>query len=213
MKAYGVASKNYTSQIEAKGDTYTQIDGTFPTTNILCKDNPHKQEFIESKYVLDFGCGVGRNLRAVLENTNAVYVGVDPNKTMLSYFWETQKQLGINEDDVKNRVLLFDSLDNIPKDIMFDYVISTFVMQHLGYRYGETYDLDTITDKIKERTHSKAVWFLLEHDSEEDWIERWLLSNNIKLEVFIAGYKGLPELCERDYTTNGSGHHLMIFKA
>lgn len=72
-------------------------------------------------------------------------------------------------------------------------------------------NLTNITQSIIKVSKPGTVFFHIEHDSEENWIERWTKENNITLDVYIRSYKGLPELNDRDYTAAG-GHHLMIWK-
>tara|TARA_R110000822_G_scaffold257586_1_gene383136 strand:- start:1174 stop:1824 length:651 start_codon:yes stop_codon:yes gene_type:complete len=212
LEKYGVAGNNYENAELAKGDTYTRLDGSFPPTNLSCKENPYINELNVSKYILDFGCGVGRNLPWIMENTDAKYIGLDPNTTMTGHFWEVQSQQGYDIEAWKDRVTICNSFDEISSDIKFDYVISTFVLQHLGYRFNvPSMNITDITKAILEKTKSGTIFFLIEHDNEENWIPRWLQENDINLDVYIRTYKGLIELTDRDYLTN-EGHHLMIWK-
>lgn len=214
LMKYGIASKNYEDAVSARGDTYTKSDDSFPPTNLACSENPYIKELTTAKYILDFGCGVGRNLPWIMENTTAQYIGLDPNTTMTKYFWEVQEQEGHDTTTWKNRVTLYNEFSEIPSEIKFDYVISTFVMQHLGYRFINFgyFNLTDITQVIKSRMNTGGVFFALEHDSEENWIPRWLSESNTVLNVYIRSYKGLPELTDRDHTAPNGGHHLMIFK-
>ena len=214
LKKYGVAGKNYEDATTAKGDTYTKIDGGFPPTNLACSDNPFTKELESAKYILDFGCGVGRNLPWIMENTDAIYIGLDPNTTMTEYFWDVQIEQGHNVESWNDRIQLYNDFDDIPSDINFDYIVTTFVLQHLGYRYINfgTMNLDDITQQLISRLNKRGVWFLIEHDSEEDWIPRWTKNGNINLDVYIRSYTGLPELTDRDHTAPNGGHHLMIWK-
>ena len=215
LKKYGVAAREYTTAEEARGDTYTKLDGSFPTTNLGCEENPFIAELQAAKFILDLGCGVGRNLAWIIENTSAVYIGLDPNTYMTDYFWEVQKERGYSKEDLEGRVFIYNDFEQIPDTVKFDYVVSTFVLQHLGYRFSVEGGLDItgITESVKARCNEEAVWFALEHDSEEDWIPRWTIECNITFETYIRTYKGLPELTDRDYLTNHhAGHHLMIFK-
>ena len=213
LKKYGVANKDYTNAYDAKGDTYTRLDGSFPPTNLACAENPFVTELQSAKFILDFGCGVGRNLPWIMENTDAVYIGLDPNTNMTDYFWEVQNERGYSKEDWEGRVFVFNEFEEIPTSVKFDYVVSTFVLQHLGYRYEvpEGLNITGITRSVKEKCNPGAVWFALEHDSEEDWIPTWIEECDITFETCIRSYKGLPELTDRDHTANG-GHHLMIFK-
>ena len=121
LQKYGVGGKYYEDAETAKGDTYTCLDGSFPSTNLGCDENPYKEELTTAKYILDFGCGVGRNLPWIMENTNATYVGLDPNTTMTEFFWDVQEEQGHNINEWKNRVQIYSEFDEIPKDIKFDY--------------------------------------------------------------------------------------------
>ena len=106
LQKFGVASKDYNAADLAKGDTYTRLDGSFPPTNLACKENPFSDQLKDAKYILDFGCGVGRNLPWIMENTNAIYVGLDPNTSMIQYFWEVQTEQGYNIESWKNKLEL-----------------------------------------------------------------------------------------------------------
>jgi SAM-dependent methyltransferase len=227
LRKYGQASNDYVDYQAARFDTYVTDDDRFPSTNLVCEDNPYKEQLLTAKYILDFGCGVGRNLPWIMNNTSAHYVGLDPNTTMINHFWQTQVSEGHNVDTWKNRVTLYNDFSEIPQEIKFDYVVSTFVLQHLGYRYahptsytrsGIVFDTDTflnltdITNTIMSRMNDGAVFFAIEHDSEEDWIPRWTTECNITLDVYIRSYTGLPELCDRDKLAVNGGHHLLIFK-
>jgi len=214
LTKFGVASKNYDDARFARGDTYTRLDDSFPPTNIACNQNPFKEELKTSKYILDFGCGVGRNLPWIMQNTTAHYVGLDPNQNMTQFFWDVQEMEGHGISGWKGRVSLFNEFSEIPEEIKFDYVISTFVLQHLGYRYIviNGLNLTEITQNIFSKMNNGAVFFAIEHDSEENWIPRWMGENNINPDVYIRSYKGLPELTDRDHTAPNGGHHLIIFK-
>jgi len=214
FKKYGCAGNDYNNLESAKGDTYTKKDGSFPPTNLACKENPYIKELYNSKYILELGCGVGRNISWIMDNTSAIYVGLDPNNTMTQYIWDVQKAQGYDIEKWKNRVIICNSFEDIPNNIKFDYVFSTFVMQHLGYRHNkdDIMNLDEITQNIRSFCHDNTVWFSIEHDSEEDWIPVWKRNNEINFNVYIRGYKGLPELTDRDHTAPNGGHHLFIFK-
>jgi SAM-dependent methyltransferase len=214
LKKFGVAGKDYASAELARGDTYTTLQNTFPSTNLACKENPFIEQLQSAKYILDFGCGVGRNLSWVMNNTNANYIGLDPNTSMTDYFWDVQTMEGHPIDKWKSRTLVINDFSQIPKEVRFDYIISTFVLQHLGYRYSATdkLNLTEITKKIISYSNTKAIWFAIEHDSEENWIPRWISECNINLDVYIRSYKGLPELNDRDFTAQNGGHHLIIFQ-
>lgn len=214
LKKFGVAKKDYVNILQARNDTYTTRSNTFPSTNLACDENPYKDELNSAKYVLDFGCGVGRNLRWIMENTTAKYVGLDPNKSMTQFFWEVQyKEHGNLANQWKDRVTIANEFSEIEPNIRFDYVVSTFVLQHLGYRYVVPggLNLTEITRKIFSYMNNDAVFFTIEHESEEYWIDRWTQECNITLDVYIRSYKGLPELTHRDFVTY-DGHHLMIFR-
>ena len=78
LKKFGYGGVDYTNMADARGNTYTTSDNRHPTTNFACQDNPYTEQLYSAKYILDFGCGVGRNLSWIMENTNAHYVGLDP---------------------------------------------------------------------------------------------------------------------------------------
>lgn len=214
LKKFGYAGSDFTDLTTARGDTYTTKLDEFPSTNIACDENPFREQLETTKYILDFGCGVGRNLRWIMENTDANYIGLDPNTNMTQFFWDVQyKEHGSIVDGWRDRVTVINDFSQIPLVVKFDYVISTFVLQHLGYRYIviNGMNLTDITQQILSLMNDGAVFFTLEHDTEELWIDRWVRECNIKLDVYIRSYEGLPELTHRDHCTY-DGHHLMIFR-
>jgi len=214
LKKFGHGGVDYTNLVDARGNTYTTSDNKHPTTNFACKDNPYTKELYSAKCILDFGCGVGRNLSWIMENTNAHYIGLDPNDSMTQFFWEVQASEHGDINQWKQRVTLVNDFSKIDNDIKFDYVVTTFVLQHLGYRHTveDALNLTDITKNILSRMNTGAIFFSIDHDSEEDWIPRWLEECDIELDVYIRSYKGIPELTHRDDTAPNGGHHLIIFK-
>jgi len=215
LKKFGYAGMDYDNLEVARGNTYTTRSNEYPSTNMACNENPFKDQLKTAKYILDFGCGVGRNLQWIMENTTANYVGLDPNTNMTQFYWDVQyKDRGPIADEWKSRVTLVNEFSEIDSNIKFDYVIATFVLQHLGYRYVVPggLNLTEITKSIFSYMNDNAVFFAIEHDSEETWIDKWLQECHINLDVYIRGYTGLPELTHRDGTAPNGGHHLMIFR-
>lgn len=206
LEMVGVAGKNYPTAKQAIDDTYTTRDGENVSTNLTPNENLFSVDILASKNILDVGCGIGRNLKWIMENTEAHYHGLDPNESMLNFFWQVQ------DNKWKDRVSLYKDFSTFP-NIKFDTVVVTFVFQHIGYRTAEhQMNIDDITREIRKYTHSGTVWFIFEHSGEEtDWISRWLENNDINPQVFIKGYKGLEELTHRDWLVDG-GHHLLIWK-
>ena len=148
LERFGIAGRDYPDMKMARGYTYTARDGSFPSTNLACAENPYTDELDTAQHILDFGCGVGRNLPWIMENTSAHYYGLDPNKDMHKYFWEVQESEGNPVDEWRDRVTLVTSFDELP-DVEFDYVVSTFVLQHLGYRFDRPGRMN-LTDIGKE---------------------------------------------------------------
>ena len=79
--------------------------GSYPKLNFDKKS-------YDGKKICDIGCGVGRNLPWIMENTSAIYVGLDPNTTMTDNFWEVQSQ-NYNIDSWKDRVILCNDFNQI----------------------------------------------------------------------------------------------------
>ena len=200
LEAVGIASKQYESLTDARGNTYTTREDFFPPTPLAFAANPYNDLVISAKYVLDIGCGVGRNLPWVMTSTTAHYYGLDPNTSMLKYFWEIQ------DKNWQPRTTLATSFDEFPTDIKFDVVVSTFVFQHIGYRTNENQmNIDDITQEAMKRSKPGTIWILYEHDGEEQWIDRWFYNNKIEPDVYIRDFNGIPELTHR------GPHHLIIW--
>jgi hypothetical protein len=64
-----------------------------------------------------------------------------------------------------------------------------------------------ITQEIMKHTIDGAIWFMLEHRGEEDWMARWMFENSINPDVYIDHYE------HPDPNMNCRGlHDLIIFK-
>ena len=186
----------------ARGHTYTMRDDQFPSTRIANKDNPFNDDILAAKNLLEIGCGVGRNLPWICENTKATYYGIDPNQVMLDSFWI------ITDDKYKDRTVLMLDFSELPDGIVFDVVVSVFVFQYLGYRAPDgAMNITDITQKIMQYTRKGTIWFLLEHEREESWLNRWFDENGIEPDVLKLNYVGLPEMTHR-----GSDANLVIWK-
>lgn len=185
----------------ARGFTYTTRDDDFPPTRLIWPDNPFNEAVKNAEVILDVGCGVGRNLPFIYDNTNANYIGLDPNPVMLEHFWTVT-----DRKYQTDRVVLVQDINTIADSI--DVVVSTFVFQHLGFRAPNgVMNVTDITQKIMEHTHPGSVWILYEHEREEGWISRWMTENGVTPDVYVRDYTGWPELLHR-----GSDAHLIIWK-
>lgn len=212
FKEYGLASSerllsealggNLPPYVVAQGYTYTTKDDRFPSTSFVFDGNPFNKEIINSKNILEIGCGVGRNLPWIYENTEATYYGLDPNPIMISSFWK------ITDKKYMDRTILCHTFTELPNDVIFDIVISTFVFQHLGYRAPEgVMNVTDITQEMLKYTAKNTIWILFEHEREEKWIDRWLSENEIEPDVFLPNFDGWEELLDR-----GNDATLIIWK-
>lgn len=199
---YGVAAKDYKTPESAAGDTYTLRDGSLVPTPLIFPDNPYNELVRDAKFICDLGCGIGRNLPWIMENTQAMYYGIDPNDSMIEHFWKIQ------DEKWKNRVKLVKTFDDLDDNIQFDVIVCTFVFQHIGYRPPEDHmNVTDITQQIRNFTHDDTVWIFYEHDWEEPgWIDRWFIETDIWPAVYYKNYTGIPELTDR------GAHHLIIYK-
>lgn len=210
---FGVSVHPYKDARDARGETYTTRTDGFPPTPFISSINPFNDEIFNSKNVLEIGPGVGRNLPFIMEQTSAHYYGVDPNEGMLAHFWEVQ------DTKWKDRVTLCKSFEELPENVKCDFVIVTFVFQHIGYRppAGQMNVAD-ITKAAMKHTTNNAVWFVLEHEREEVWQHRWMQDCNIKPAVyFICGgnYAGGGQIPYPEFesmTHRGNDNNLIIFQ-
>lgn len=203
----GVANQSYRDAEHAKSFTYDNLAGDFPTTKLTFKANPYNKKILAAKNVLDFGCGVGRNLHWVMHNTRAHYYGIDTNPDMLKYFWVVNKHLL----KFKRRVTIANNFDFLLNTI--DVVLITFVFQHIVNRLPpEVMNINDITTAIKSHCKKNAVWLMLEHESEAPgWQATWLAANQITPDVYIKNYT-TPALCHQRELCDRGPHNLIIFK-
>lgn len=206
FKAFGVASKMYNNAKEAADDTYTTKEGKLESTPLIFEDNPFNDDVKEANNIFEIGFGVGRNVPWIMENTNAHYYGVEPNPTMFNAFWE------YNNIKYQDRIHIYQDFKELPKKIKFDAVLSTFVLQHIGYMPPKNImNVNDIISNIRLYTQPDTIWIMLEHDSEDSWIEQMFNDQDISPDVYIRRYKGIESMTHRDHTTH-TGHHLIIWK-
>jgi hypothetical protein len=213
LTPYGVSLSQYRDAEDAKGYTYTTRDGGFPPTPFISPLNPFNTEILESKHVMEIGPGVGRNLPFVMEQTSAHYYGVDPNEEMLKHFWSIQ------DPKWQDRVTLVTSFDQLPSDVRMDFVIVTFVFQHIGYRPGlGQMNVTDITKAAMQHTRKDTVWFVLEHEREEKWQQRWMVECKIIPSVYFkpggnhAGGGVIPYPEFESMAHRGNDNNIIIFK-
>ena len=208
LKPYGVAGIQFNEAELAAGYTYTTRDGKLFSTPLVFPDNPHNDLVKNAHAILDIGCGVGRNLEWIMENTTAIYIGLDPNESMIKYFWDyNQKYKNYNRvflcKNYEEVDAVLANMNNVPLSV----VVSTFVFQHIGYRPPEgEMNVTDITTALTKHTNDDTVWILYEHDWEEEWIGRWINDTGLYPDVYIRDYAGIEELTHR------LPHHLIIAK-
>jgi SAM-dependent methyltransferase len=207
LERYGVAGIDFDSVDKAKAFTYDTKERNFPSTELIFKENPFTQDILTAKNILEIGCGVGRNLPWIMENTKAKYFGVDPNPSMLQYFWEVNPN-----PEYRSRAKIHTDFSKL-KTVQFDVVLCTYVFQHISYRpQPPEMDIDDITQEIFTMTHPGTVFIFIEHDKEEPgWIERWIESNKILPDVFIRDWT-VSGRCSQEHQCDRGTHHLIIFK-
>jgi SAM-dependent methyltransferase len=208
LTAFGESNQPFLCADDARGMTYTTKNNEIPPTPFIAPINPFNAEILASKNVLEIGCGIGRNLPFVMEKTNAHYYGVDPAEPMLKYFWDIQ------DKKWQSRVTLCKSFDELPIDIKMDFVIVTFVFQHIGYRpKPPSMNVTDITKEAMKHTHNNTVWFILEHQTEEVWLGRWMNECYIAPTIYfnpIGNVMPYPEF--EPMTHRGNIHNIIIFK-
>ncbi len=169
--SYGIAGREYEDSGQAKYHTYERGNRTWPSTKLLHPGNPFNYEIFCAQNILEIGCGCGRNMPWVMEATEADYHGIDPNKSMMSYFWELN-----DEKRYGDRVHLYNDWNEIQEGTIFDVVFVVFVFQHLGFRAPEDgMNVVDITREAMKFTRDGTVWWVFEHELEEPgWVDRWI---------------------------------------
>ena len=186
----------------ARGYTYTTRDDKHPPTSLTFEGNPFNDEILAAKNILDFGCGVGRNLPWIAENTDAMYHGLDPNPVMLKEFWN------VTDKKYTDMAFLSNSFDQILGGIVFDVVVSIYVFQHIGYRTpDDVMNVTDLTQEIMKYTRKGTIWFLLEHEQEESWLDRWFTENKIEPDFFELNWSREPEMTHR-----GIDAHMVLWR-
>lgn len=197
----GIGGVLYPTAHDAASHTYMKNDGSLPSTPLIFPDNPFNEQVAAAQNILDIGCGIGRNLSWIMENTQANYIGLEPNASMRQFYWDIQNTKW------QNRAQVIPHIDNFPEDIKFDIVVCTFVFQHIGRMTApDQMNVIDITKEVLKHCKPGCVWIMYEHDWEDLWIEDWIRECNVNLVVYHRDYTGIPELIDR------RPHHLMIWK-
>jgi SAM-dependent methyltransferase len=215
FSTFGVCDREFDNFKDARAYTYTSDwdsahpladgDDMWPPTPLVFSDNPTNDLILNAKNILDLGCGCGRNLPWVMENTDANYYGLDPNKSMLSHFRNP------NELEWGSRVNVSSDISDFG-DVKFDVVISTFVFMHIGYRpVPPQMNVGDVTEMVMKHTDIDTVWFLFEHTNEEkDWFDKWEAQFHHKLDK-VFDRVNFPE--EFDFMNRrnhlAGGYHLL----
>jgi SAM-dependent methyltransferase len=202
LKPLGASGQPHETPNHAVHACYLTRDGQFPPTNLDFDSNPLNNEIPTADIILDFGCGVGRNLPWIMEKTKAKYIGIDPNPSMRQFFW------AIQDPKYLNRVELYPDIASLPEGMHFDVVLSTFTLQHIGYMtMGDTMDTTDIIKALRAFTTNFTIWIALENDTEDPgWITRMTTECEMAFIQYERNFKGLPELTHR------GDFHLMIWQ-
>jgi ubiquinone/menaquinone biosynthesis C-methylase UbiE len=123
---------NSPSEFHAKGIILTP-EGSQPTNERWIKETPYLIDLIlesvkldENSLVLDYGCGIGRLAKELIDRTNCKVIGVDISLNMLEYAYAYVKSENFTGMSLKvfNHLVL-----NCP-DFKFDLALAVWVLQH-----------------------------------------------------------------------------------
>lgn len=162
------------------------------SSSIMIPQNPFNEKIQKAKHILEIGCGFGRNIPGIMENTSANYYSIDPNEKITSYLWDYV------DSKYKSRVYIANSFDEKITSTKFDVVFDTYTLHHLNkIPNADTMDLDDITQKVLESCHKDTIWVMIETENEKpNWISEWAKKHNFTLSVFIRDYLDYPEVNE-----------------
>lgn len=204
LRPFGVAARPMRSKEDAMEWAYTKKDGAFPPTRLVFPENPFNDVISNASNILEIGCGSGRNVPWIMENTVADYTGFDPNPTMLKFFWDCN-----DNPTARRRCAIHSTINDQVRSKLYDVVLTTFVFQHIGFRpRWPSMNVTDITRQILPLIKPGGIWLLFEHEVEEVWQERWINEAGLRqrLAVYHKNFAGFPELNDR-----GQCHNLIIF--
>lgn len=206
LTPYGVASKPYPDLHSAASDTYTLSDGTLWSTRLTFDGNPFNERILKAQNVFEIGCGVGRNVPWIMQQTKANYFAVEPNDHMREHFFRQEAAIGkVFQSDWLPRCRVFKNFDDLDRNCTarFDLVLCTFVFQHIGYRpQPPVMNVGDITRMIRRNTTHGTIWFVYEHQIEEPgWLFRWLSETNFSWFFLDNKFSKIPDLLHRGYHT------------
>lgn len=136
------------------------------------------------QYVLDFGCGVGRNTKA-LSQTYVKAIGYDlPNMISL-----------VPEENKGSNIAYTSDWDKI-KGIPFDTVLASLVFQHIHDDELDTYLRDMNTDKLV--LHSRT----------------WMDDTNTEVLTIVEKYFNMEHIeYQKDPNGNTNDHFLAVLRS
>ena len=204
FEAYGLGATNVTNLANSTAVLFPLKNiKVVPSTPLCCKSNPFCKEIKEAKNILEIGCGFGRNVTWIIENTNAKYFGIDPNKSVAASFQER------NRRHDKDRIYFTHEFDEIITENKYDVILTTYVFQHLAPQPTklDVMNLNEITEEIFKVTKPGTIWFLIDHEAEKrHWQRDWFKRFNIKPEIYIKDCQDFEEIHPI------GKHNLTIFK-
>jgi len=197
--------------------------------NILISDVRNNPEYWKGKNFLDFGAGCGRNLLNTQDLVDwGICAGTDISQNNLNYTEKNYFEKFENIDNLKLYLCNGVNLENIP-DNLFDFVMSTIVMEHICvytirfslmkdiYRVMKNDGLFSFQMGYDPDTYKITNWVRY-HDYYEDYIDAH--GTNAMCDTIVSNpdevIKDLTEIGFKDITYQisqawSSDHQLWIF--
>lgn len=115
--------------------------------------------------VLEIGCGWGRNAQFFKSMDNVDYYAFDASPTSRAYF--------VKEEFPKDRFYISDSIDERIMSNEYDFIFSTYVLQHIGWPTAEElkqFSALYIIDKLLPQLKTDGVMLFHElRTGQNDW--------------------------------------------
>lgn len=128
--------------------------------------------------ILEIGCGWGRNAEYFRNKLNVKYYGFDPSEASKDWF---EKQ-----NLPKERFYFSKEVDEEIMSHKYDFIFSTFVLQHVGWPPGklnEKFNVDAIIKCLIPTLKDEGMMMFYElHKGQNDWspskLIKFLLEHN-----------------------------------
>jgi hypothetical protein len=171
---------------------------------LVFKENPFNQNVLNAVNILEIGGGAGAKVPWILSNTKAKYTNIEPDAKLRDSFNKSFAAC--------DRVSLYSNFEEIPSNVKFDVVVSTFFLENIGFLPGpDIMNVNDITSEAFAITADGGIWIMIEDEKQDPlWLFSWMKANELYPDVFVPFWNVAGRCSLKTIPLNGT-RHLVIF--